>query len=521
MTEDRQRFLALLRGEVDAADARIAEGGGAGGASDRAWHLALRAARWHTDPASVAAPRLDECAALAADPEAREGLTQAAYQRARASALASDLDGLTEWANVLCRVDADAPETALVAGLAATLAPRSTIEVAGLEALRDRLAADSSLAIDLRSVLSLAYEVVGEPTHALAAAREASRLARDAELPQCAYLANLVLARQRRLHGLPHLAARILSALARVAPAQWGPWLGWELVMSGVIDAAEDAPDDSPVAALRRFLGVASATERATLTSLAGALRASAPASPFAADVSALLACTDPFDASDVAAEWTRGESDVPPRGLWGLSASLRPAAGTETALAVVAATPASARRVLWTGASVATHELGCALLPQSHRKQGRMDSTIAALCLAGRQGVADPELFHRVYQLKFAPHLHRGVLDVLLHRVRERVEGYAQIERADGRTAIRVARAMLVPDPRCGRPVDDRLLYYLATGGRADARTAARALDVPLRTAQAALQALVDDGSCVRRRHGNRVEYALEDTTFREPTRR
>ena len=72
----------------------------------------------------------------------------------------------------------------------------------------------------------------GDISAALAIARRVSRMARTESLPQSEYLANLVLARIRRLDNKPHLATRILHALYSVAPSPWLPWLAWEIVQA-------------------------------------------------------------------------------------------------------------------------------------------------------------------------------------------------------------------------------------------------------------------------------------------------
>ncbi|MCA9603010.1 MAG: hypothetical protein KC417_13345, partial [Myxococcales bacterium] len=80
--------------------------------------------------------------------------------------------------------------------------------------------------------------VAGNLTAARAIARRASRMSRTEALPQYEYLANTILASVRRRTGNPHLATRILMALAKLAPATWQPWLAWELAWSGNVQAA-------------------------------------------------------------------------------------------------------------------------------------------------------------------------------------------------------------------------------------------------------------------------------------------
>ncbi len=517
----RPAYLALLRGEVSGVDALVAALGTSAAAGDRGWALALRAARWHAEPDTNAMPSIAECEALLGDDRAIAPLAIAAHHAARARSLA--LEDAEPWLELLRRIGPAATETRLATAFARVLRE-------GAGDIDELLPSDAdlgarfdgaTLALEATAIRALASELSGDRRAALEHARLASRVSRTERIPQQQYFANVVLARLRRLHGLPHLAARILSALARVAPRQWSAWLAWELALAGALEAAQAIGAPGPVSALFRFLDSARAGQPEAIEHRAAELRAAADWRPFADDVETLLACTGLDVPIGEAADWVFGEADVPPRGLWGLSAALRPEEHGETALAVVIAAPGRrARRVLWSGVPRAARALEIASLRQTKRKQGRMDSTIATLCLAQEDGLDDADLFHRVYRLRYAPHLHRGVLDVLLHRVRERIEGLGRLERGDGRTSMRVDRAILVPDPRCGRPIDDRILYLLATLGHTSARDAAKALSVPLRTAQAALQALVDDGSCVRERRGNSVEYGVEDTTFSEPTR-
>jgi hypothetical protein len=57
--------------------------------------------------------------------------------------------------------------------------------------------------------------------------------------------------------------------------------------------------------------------------------------------------------------------------------------------------------------------------------------------------------------------------------------------------------------------------------GGAMSAEHAAQRLGVPLRTVQALLAQLVEEGECHADKNGRRVQYRVEDTTFSEPTQR
>ena len=101
------------------------------------------------------------------------------------------------------------------------------------------------------------------------------------------------------------------------------------------------------------------------------------------------------------------------------------------------------------------------------------------------------------------------------MHRMRGRVADAAQILRDEGRLVLAPAHAFLLADPRCALPLADRLVLSLVALGTPSAADAADALGLPLRTVQAALQALVAEGTCRAERQGRHVRYLVEDTTF------
>jgi hypothetical protein len=112
-------------------------------------------------------------------------------------------------------------------------------------------------------------------------------------------------------------------------------------------------------------------------------------------------------------------------------------------------------------------------------------------------------------------------VFDVLLHRVRAAVEGLAELERSDGRLALRTSSALLIPDPRVSQRTTDRVLRLLAERGPASAKDAAGLLGISLRSAQVALAELATSGACDTKKDGRNVAYVVEDTVFSEPSRR
>jgi hypothetical protein len=517
-----ERYLALLRGEVDGIAPMVAAL--AGDHATRSQAFGLSAAWWHAEPSSgrIAAPE-----ALRALETADGAAAIAAYHGLRAALVTRDLELLVGFRDFLVERAPDRIEAAAATLFAGVAEGRTDAEAARELAARASRERRPLFVIDATVLQALGELASGAGDVALAHARRASRMAQSEGMPQAEYLANLVLARARRLNGLPHLATRILAGLAKVVPSPWRGWLAIELALAGAVELAGEVLDgagDEPSVDTARLLlsaidGLASEDVqryRAAIASLAGSRW-----SDIAADASTMTFTIDPHaslaDAPVEVIAWCAGASDLPPRGLWGLSARSRDDS-EEAAVACVLAGPSdTARRFLVMGAPLATN---AGVLKQTRRKQGRLDTTIAVLALAGPDGLADDELFRRVYLFAYAPHLHRSALDVLLHRVRERLGDTGTLSRTDGRVALAFAAPVVITDPRCGRPIDDRLLYLLATRGHATAKEAAQALAVPLRTAQAALQDLVEDGSCQRLRHGNRVEYRIEDTTFSEPTR-
>ena len=91
---------------------------------------------------------------------------------------------------------------------------------------------------------------------------------------------------------------------------------------------------------------------------------------------------------------------------------------------------------------------------------------------------------------------------------------------RVMGSAVLEPHQRLVIADPRCERPTESRVLVLLGRHGLTTAKQAAKTLAISVRSAQAALQALVEDGALERVREGRSVGYVLEDTTFEEPTR-
>jgi hypothetical protein len=152
--------------------------------------------------------------------------------------------------------------------------------------------------------------------------------------------------------------------------------------------------------------------------------------------------------------------------------------------------------------------------------KPGRTESLLAALALVGPDGLTEDALFAAVYGFTYNATLHRGAWDVALHRARSACAELAILHRNEGRVWLEVAHRFVVPDPRCQRAHEDRVLQRLASAEGTSARELASGLGLSLRTVQDVLRDLVETGACQQHRDGRRRTYSVEDTTFQEPTR-
>ena len=415
---------------------------------------------------------------------------------------------------------APAGDAVLLQALAKALLGRT--DEAQREAAAARTAAiaagDPAGVCDAASIRALATVNAGDLAEATELSRHASRMSRTEALREQETLANLVLARVRRLTGRPFLATRILGALARFSAPAWRPWIDWERVMAS---GAGGAPDGDDAAAwLSRALssarhgdhaGFGAALERslAWVRGLAGHV----------ADLHAARQAIEP-DADGGAldgpiARWRRGLDHEVPRGLIGLETSADPG---EAAVFVLARPAAPGVRVLGPGAPFA-EAAGATRIPQTARRQGRTDTVLAVLALAGPDGLPEEQLFRAAYGFAFSHNVHGGVLDVLLHRARAHLGDAGEITRSRGEITLALPTPLLLVDPRGALHADDRVLQLVARSGRMTAKDTSQQLGLPLRSAQAALEALVSTGACTRERSGRAIEYRVDDTTFQEPT--
>ncbi len=406
-------------------------------------------------------------------------------------------------------------ESGLARALAALVLGRQApldLEALAQHASGRRLAA---AVVEIRALRALFAIEAGDFTAGLALARRASLMARTEGIFDVELFANLALLRARRYSRQAHLALRIVESLERVASPSWRIWLDWERLLAGGGVAARAAQPDRPAAVLRALLGAAQSGDAAGFRRQAAALRAVLVAQPLRREADILMAAIDPHrDSCDPELlGWRNGTTALAPALLHGLAVG--------TAPACVAVWPdGRAARCLMVGAPLLSGPQVARLRP-SRLTHGRVETLLAILALAGPGGLDEPTCFARAYGFAYAPSLHRGVFDVLVHRARGVVDGMAAIARESGRLALVAARPLLLPDPRTARSTTDRVLRLLAERGRASAKEAAAGLGISLRTAQGALSDLASSQACVMERDGRNVTYAVEDSVFSEPTGR
>lgn len=366
--------------------------------------------------------------------------------------------------------------------------------------------------LEIAALRSLAAEGRGELARALDQARRASRMARTEAIPEAEWLANVILARQRRLSGRPYLATRILIALHDLAPAPWHPWIEWELGLASGLRHAE------PGTVLHPWLASATAGEPAVFAQQQREVATRIEdLAPFREDLRRARALVDPtcnHDADPELIRWRCGEDPfaAPPFGLAGLHD------GDTGIAAVVTGHAGAPRRILRIGTAFVHAQADATLLDD--KRAGRTEAILAALALAGMRGLDESGLFEHAYGFGYKADLHRGAFDVALHRARSRLGALGSIEREKGSVRLVPRRALLLTDPRPRPPPSERVLHRLATEGEVSARELARLLGVPLRSVQESLRSLVDAGACRQQRNGRRVLYSVQDTTFREPTK-
>lgn len=354
-----------------------------------------------------------------------------------------------------------------------------------------RRAQQPALVVECAALTALFAARDGDHREALRHGRRASRMARTESLPQSEYLAGLTLARLRRQAGHPHLAARILLGLRPFVSPHWLPWLEWELALAG--DRSVSTPAATALLTARRAAGEG---ERAGLEAALTDARTRVAGFRLLADEAEHVAALLEPDAPRLTAEQERAFSAFAGDAYVVCSPSGPGRRVREASLPLVSAT----------------------VVESGGKKQKRIATLAAVLGLAGAP-LDEAECFERVYGFRFVPEMHRGSFDVLLHRARASLEGLATFERSGDTVAMQVLAPFAIADPRMVEPAEARVLRAIASGGTT-AKEIAGATGLSLRQTQTLLKSLADEGECAATKEGRIMRYAVEDTTFSEPTR-
>lgn len=358
---------------------------------------------------------------------------------------------------------------------------------------------DAALRVEqlvLRALASLRTSIDEAVQHA----RQASRAAYAEALPAQELLAYWALARVRRISGNPYAAARIGGALCRSAPASWWPLVDWELTIAGGDTSELERPVSEPAATWLQLCAAAETEDDDGWRTALDRFRAMALPPRIARERDALL------------------------HGLFGDSGELDALRQVSGALQETAARSGQTPAV-WRLAPGTVPRLGWCVAPSEGEALRLMDegdrvrALGAALAEGGDGGVDLTEAFERVYGFAFDPSVHDGVFRVLLHRVRGALEGVAEIEREGDRLTLVVSGPLRLPEPRSEPPFGDRILRVIAANPGKTARELAERSGTTVRAVQRALRLLVETGACRSERVGRAVIYAVEDTTFSEPT--
>jgi hypothetical protein len=511
----------------------------------KAWGLALDVSRWLATPGRNSPELLDRAQAFVdAPPEVRRAALFALADFALLHFICADAESLRQVERLGQRLALGQSGDAEVIAATITLYRKALLgEAMDAEADADRIserAGAIGLAPMLMAAQSLrAYALLGggDVPAARAVARRASRMARTEALPQYEYLANLVLARTRRLSGNPHLATRILTALARYAPTSWRPALIWELTLSGSDSSALTQLEALPpwmnnvpaTRAAKRLAAVLNAAEQLSVAEFdraAEALREAVVATPqWARDAEIVLAALDARAPTKVrkgadVQDWLLGKTSDAPAALSGLIVRYGPAAADSHSGGYVVAGPGRApRRILGRGVHLAMNALDAALVRSPDRAQERREMATAVLALSGDVGLAEDTFFELVYGLTYDKAVHRNMFDALLHRVREALGETGHVTREGGTLRLVPKRTLVLADPRCAESLSDRVLRVIAEHAEAGAKDIADTLGVPLRTIQACLRELSDEGAFEVDVEGKKRNYRIVDTTFSEPT--
>ncbi len=539
-----QAYRDATTGDFSESEETVASLANASDPASRAWCVALRAQRWHAERSAGALPTCESLVAFANGVgDARIAAALACAEAVRAAVLQHRVVELAAGSALLQQLvkgdeDSWAAPAAKICGAWLALAGGAFVEANQLADQARTLASRTGIApgvIEATVIRALCAEAQGEIAEATSLARRASRMARTEDLPQWQYLANLVLARMRRLNGTPHLTTRILTPLLQVAPSLWHGWIAWEALMAGALDFAKGITlddDNDPLheaRLLRQLFDAAAVGDRTQFSKLADRLtNLEDRFSSRAQDVALALASLDAARTTEgMAGEleaWCGGDAMAPPNPIKGLCIDLQSDANEPARAAFVVARPAEAgdpnhvRRVAGLGEPIVDAD---ARMPRARGASERTPSTVAAIALAGPEGIGRQDLFRTVYGFEYDHEVHRGLFKALMHRVRTDLGEWGEVKvTSDDCYTLSLNCALVIPDPRCEHSLEDVVLWTLASVGAQSAKEASDGSGLPLRTTQRTIKRLVESGALIVERVRNGVKYRVEDTTFSEPTK-
>ncbi|MEM7608959.1 MAG: hypothetical protein AAF411_26725, partial [Myxococcota bacterium] len=379
-----------------------------------------------------------------------------------------------------------------------------------------RVGGHGLIAVEAQVLRGLHELAEGNVDGGVTSIRRACRMARVEGAPDLEVLSGIALARARRFQGRPQLALRILRTLSPHAPPSWRRWICWEAVLGGArFPGGRD--DRSILGALLRTVdrsetGAGVAAEPRELNAFAAfALEARQAA--------ALLAVRATTDAPKSVAAWLDGQDVELPLQLHGLAFAGRTNEADESCAMLLVRPGKAARRVLARAIPLAQVEYGVDETPASSPTRPRTDAGLAMLAAADG-AMTVPDYFEAAYEYTFERALHGSMLNMHVKRMRERLGEAAQLIRESDTLELRPAHTFLLRDPAWEPSIEDRLLSALAQRQGQSASDLAKRLRTPLRTVQRLLSELQVEAGVSQTKEGRSITYAVEDTTFSEPTR-
>ncbi len=215
---------------------------------------------------------------------------------------------------------------------------------------------------------------------------------------------------------------------------------------------------------------------------------------------------------------WRRGETDRLPAGFSGLAFMTQGSDFAQAQCAFVHVRDGRSERVAPASLRSIARRTGVKPKPEHSKIKPRADSGLALLALSD-SAIPRAEYFRQLYGFDYEQGPHGALFGMHRKRMRARLGDAGALEFDKEGLALTIYEEALLPDPRAGEELGYRALRAVSSMGGMSARDLARALNVPLRSAQRTLAELTGDGALQSRGEGPQVRYEVEDTTFSEPT--